>query len=70
VIRIIRFDCRQSRRVVPTLTDLELVRAYRAVGRMVDDLIAGRYAMAEGVEEQLLGIAFTVRREAERRWGP
>jgi len=46
-----------------------LVRAFRAVGQMCDDLIAGRYALAEGVEEQLLGIAFTLRREAERRWG-
>jgi hypothetical protein len=69
VIRVLRFDCRRTRRVVPTLSDQELVRVFRAVGQMCDDLIEGRYAIAEGAEEQLLGIAFMVRREAERRWG-
>ena len=70
MIRLLRFDGRRTRRIVPTLSDHELVHAFRAVGQMCDDLIAGRYALAEGVEEQLLGIAFTLRREAERRWGP
>ena len=68
MIRLLRFDCRRSRQVVPTLSDSDLMRAFHAVGQMCDDLTAGRYAMAEGTEEQLLGIAMTVRREAERRW--
>ena len=70
MIRVLRFDCARTRQVVPTLSDADLRRALAAVHRLSDEAIAGRYALAEGADEQLLGIALTIRREAERRWDP
>jgi hypothetical protein len=69
VIRLVRFHCYRSRQVVPTLSDRDLHRALVAVHRLSDDVLGGRYVLAEGAEEQLLGIAMAVRREADRRWG-
>ena len=68
MIRLLRFDCNRTRQVVPTLSDHDLWRAVRAVHRLSDDVLGGRYGLAEGAEEQLLGIALTVCREALRRW--
>jgi hypothetical protein len=69
VIRLVRFHCERARQVVPTLSDCDLYRALVAVHRLSDDVLGGRYVLAEGAEEQLLGIAMAVRREADRRWG-
>jgi hypothetical protein len=68
VIRFLRFDCARSRHVVPALSDVALRRALADVHRITEDVLAGRRRMAEGAEEQLLGIAMLVRREAARRW--
>lgn len=70
MIRFLRFDCARSRRIVPDLSDADLRRALSDVHRLSEDVLDGRCALAEGAEEQLLGIAMTVCREAERRWGP
>jgi hypothetical protein len=69
MIRLLGFDCARSRKVVPTLSDRDLHRALAAVHRLSDDVLGGRYVLAEGAEEELLGIAMAVRREADRRWG-
>jgi hypothetical protein len=69
VIRLLGFNCARSRHVVPTLSDQDLHRALVAVHRLSDDVLGGRFVLAEGAEEQLLGIAMTARREADRRWG-
>ena len=58
----------RARQVVPTVSDDDLWCALAAVHRLSDDVLGGRYALAEGAEEQLLGIALTVCREAQRRW--
>jgi hypothetical protein len=68
--RFLRFDCARTRRVVLGLSDEELERALADVHRLSDDVLAGRHTLAQGTEEQLLGIALTVRREAERRRRP
>jgi hypothetical protein len=68
VIRLIRFDCARARHVVPALSDAALRRALADVHRISEDVLAGRHALAEGAEEQLLGIAMAVCREADRRW--
>jgi hypothetical protein len=68
VIRYLRFDCARSRQVVPRLSDSALRRALADVHRVSEDVLAGRHTLAEGAEEQLLGIAMTVCREADRRW--
>jgi hypothetical protein len=68
VIRFIRFDCARAREVVPALPDAALRQALYDVHRLSEALLAGRHALAEGAEEQLLGIAMLVRREAARRW--
>ncbi len=68
MIRLLSFDCARARRVVPHLSDSALRRALADVHRLSEDVLAGRHALAEDAEEQLLGIAMTVRREADRRW--
>ena len=68
MIRFLRFNCARARHVVPSLSDAELRRALTDVHRISEDVLAGRHALAEGAEEQLLGIAMLVRREAARRW--
>ncbi len=68
MIRLLRFDCARARRVVPTLSDAALRRALSDVCRVSEDALAGRCVIADGAEEQLLGIAMAVCREAERRW--
>ena len=65
--RFLRFDCARARQVVPTLTDAALRQALSDVCRISEDVLAGRRALAEGAEEQLLGIAMTLCREADRR---
>ncbi len=54
MIRLLRFDCARSRQVVPRLSDPALRRALADVSRISEDLLAGRNALAEGAEEQLL----------------
>jgi hypothetical protein len=68
VIRYLHFDCVRSRHLVPRLSDSALRQAMADVHRISEDVLAGRHALAEGAEEQLLGIAMTVCREADRRW--
>jgi hypothetical protein len=68
VIRFLRFDCARARQVVPALSDAALQLALSDVRRISEDILAGRHGLAEGAEEQLLGIAMTMRREADRRW--
>jgi hypothetical protein len=68
VIRFLRFDSARARQVVPALSDAALRQALSDVCRISADVLAGRYALAEGAEEQLLGIAMLVCREAARRW--
>jgi hypothetical protein len=68
VIRFLRFHCARTREVVPALTDAALQQALADVSRISEDVLAGRHRLAEGAEEQLLGIAMLVRREAARRW--
>jgi hypothetical protein len=70
VIRFLRFDCARARHVVPALSDTALRQALADVRQVSEDVLAGRRRMAEGAEEQLLGIAMTVCREADRRWEP
>jgi hypothetical protein len=69
VIRFLRFDSARARQVAPALSDAALQQALADVYRISEDVLAGRHALAEGAEEQLLGIAMTVCREADRRWG-
>jgi len=68
VIRFLRFNCARARHVVPSLSDAALRRALTDVYRISEDVLVGRHRLAEGAEEQLLGIAMLVRREADRRW--
>jgi hypothetical protein len=68
VIRFLRFDCARARQVAPALSDTALQQALTDVLRISEDMLAGRHRLAEGAEEQLLGIAMTMRREADRRW--
>ena len=67
MIRLLSFDCARSRQVVPGLSDAALRRALADVSRISEDVLVGRCALAEGAEEQLLGIAMMLRREADRR---
>ncbi len=69
MIRLLRFDCARSRDVVPALSDAALRQALSDVCRISEDLLAGRHGLVEGAEEQLLGIAMTICREADRRRG-
>ncbi len=68
MIRLLRFDCARARQVVPALSDAALQQALIDVCRISEDLVAGRHRLAEGAEEQLLGIAMAMCREADRRW--
>jgi hypothetical protein len=68
VIRFLRFDCARAGQVVPALSDAALQQALRDVCRMSEDVLAGRRGLAEGAEEQLLGIAMAMCREADKRW--
>ncbi len=70
MIRLLRFDCARACDVVPALSDAALRQALIDVCRISEDVLAGRHGLAEGAEEQLLGIAMAMCREAERRWGP
>jgi hypothetical protein len=55
VIRFLRFDSARARQVVPALSDAALRQALSDVCRISEDVLAGRRALAEGAEEQLLG---------------
>ena len=68
MIRLMRFDCARSRQVVPRLSDAALRRALADVSRISEEVLAGRHVLAEGAEEQLLGIAMAMCREADMRW--
>jgi hypothetical protein len=68
VIRFLRFDWARARQVAPALSDAALRQALTDVHRISEDALAGRHGLTEGAEEQLLGIAMTMRREADRRW--
>ncbi len=68
MIRLLRFDCARARDVVPALSDAALRQALTDVSRISEDVLAGRCVIADGAEEQLLGIAMTLRREADKRW--
>ena len=67
--RFLRFDCARARQVVPALSDAALQQALTDVYRISEDVLAGRHGLAEGAEEQLLGIAMIICREADRRTG-
>ncbi len=67
--RFLSFDCARARQVVPTLSDAALQQALTDVSRISEDVLAGRHGLVEGAEEQLLGIAMTICREADRRRG-
>ena len=68
MIRFQSFDCARARQVVPALSDAALRQALSDVQRISEDVLAGRQGLAEGAEEQLLGLAMTMCREADRRW--
>ncbi len=68
MIRLLSFDCARARQVVPRLSDAALRRALADVSRISEDVLAGRHGLAEGAEEQLLGIAMAMCREADSRW--
>lgn len=65
--RFLRFDCARARQAAPALSDAALRQALTDVHRISEDVLAGRHALAEGAEEQLLGIAMALCREADRR---
>ena len=68
MIRLLRFDCARSRQVVPALSEAALRRALADVSQISEDVLAGRHRLAEGADEQLLGIAMVLCHEAGRRW--